>query len=116
MKKKILTGTSVGALLGLVCILGATLRTSGELSTAYLFAFWFNRVIMGLFISLLPTVCETSLQKYIRSILSGLLISFMFYSATEFYDLLGFLAGGVYGLIIEFVLSKVSGIETCEIK
>jgi hypothetical protein len=37
----------------------------------------------------------------------GLFVSFAFYSATEFYDLLGFLVGAIYGLIIEFVLYKL---------
>jgi hypothetical protein len=40
----------------------------------------------------------------------------MFYSATGFSDLIGFLAGGLYGFIIEFVLSKVSGVETCAVE
>jgi uncharacterized membrane protein len=116
MKKKIITGTITGALLGVVCIIGASIRNPEGLSTAYLFSFWFNRVILGLFIALLPSVCETTAQKYIRSVLAGLLISFMFYSATGFSDLIGFLAGGLYGFIIEFVLSKVSGVETCAVE
>jgi len=36
------------------------------------------------------------------------LISFAFYSATEFLDLTGFLVGAVYGIIIEFVAKKIA--------
>jgi hypothetical protein len=34
----------------------------------------------------------------------GALVSFAFYSATEFLDLMGFMAGLVYGCIIEAAL------------
>ena len=96
-------GLLIGALLGIVCIVGASLRSNEQLSTLYLFSFWFNRVMMGFTFSLLPNV-KTSLNKVFIGLSLGLLISFMFYSATGFQDHMGFLAGGAYGLILIFSL------------
>jgi predicted benzoate:H+ symporter BenE len=73
-----------------------------RLSFSYLLSFWFNRVLIGLFIGLLPA--SLSLPKsLIIGLLAGIFISFAFYSATEFLDLTGFLVGGIYGIIIEYV-------------
>lgn len=101
--KQYLKGLLIGAILGIVCIIGASLRSTEELSTLYLFSFWFNRVMMGFTFSLLPNV-KTSLNKVLIGLSLGLLVSFMFYSATDFNDLMGFLAGGAYGLILMFSL------------
>lgn len=103
MNKRLMYGLILGAILGVFCILGASLRMPGELSTTYLFAFWFNRLLMGLVIGLFnrPKSIQVGL---IRGVLLGAFVSFAFYSATEFLDLMGFLAGIVYGIIIESVL------------
>jgi hypothetical protein len=61
---------------------------------------------MGFVIGLLGTELPLS-KRLVRGAVIGLLISFTFYSATEFYDLLGFLVGAAYGLIIEFVSYKI---------
>jgi hypothetical protein len=107
MKKRLIIGLITGALLGVLCIVGASLRSTETLSTIYLFAFWFNRVVMGFVFALLPEMKDQKL-RLVRGFLIGLFISFMFYSATEFQDLMGFLAGGVYGIILEVVLARVS--------
>jgi hypothetical protein len=107
MKKRLIIGLVTGALLGVVCIVGASLRSTETLSTIYLFSFWFNRVVMGFVFALLPSIKDYKL-RLARGVIIGLFISFMFYSATEFQDLMGFLAGGVYGIILEVVLEKVS--------
>jgi lipoprotein signal peptidase len=98
-----LKGLLLGSLLGVICIVGASLRSNDSLSTLYLFSFWFNRVMMGFTFSLLPTI-KTTIYKVVVGLILGLLISFMFYSATDFKDLMGFLAGGAYGLILIFSL------------
>ncbi len=103
MNQRVIVGIIIGALLGVVCIVGASLRMPGELSNVYLFSFWLNRLLMGLVIGLFPRL--TSLKiSIIRGILLGALVSFAFYSATEFFDFTGFIAGIVYGIIIESVL------------
>lgn len=106
MKKRVIVSLVTGSILGIFCIIGAYTRFGGELSTIYLFSFWFNRFIMGFFIGLLA-YNDNLLHSLIRGAFVGLLISFAFYSATEFKDLLGFLVGAVYGVIIEFAAYKL---------
>jgi len=92
----------MGAILGIFCILGAKVRYDNTLANWYLFAFWFNRVLIGLVIGLVAW--ETNLYiRLVRGLLLGLLVSFAFYSSTNYLDLVGFLAGGIYGIIIEYV-------------
>ena len=54
MNKRIIVTIITGAILGVFCIVGASLRTSGDISNIYLFAFWFNRLLMGVLFGLLP--------------------------------------------------------------
>lgn len=103
MSKRLVTGLITGAILGVVCIIGASLRSSESLPTLYLFSFWFNRVIMGLVFGLLPVVTNPY-KKTVLGLLLGLFVSFAFYSSTEFQDLMGFLAGGAYGIILAWVI------------
>jgi hypothetical protein len=103
MKQRVILGLILGALLGVVCIVGASLRMPGELSNVYLFSFWFNRLLMGLVIGLFPRL-GTLKMSLLRGVLLGALVSFAFYSATEFLDFMGFAAGLVYGIVIETVL------------
>lgn len=105
--KRLLVSGIMGALLGVLCIVGANLRYNGTLANDYLFAFWFNRVLIGLFIGLLIPF-KNPLHLALRGALVGLFISFAFYSATEFLDITGFLVGAVYGIIIEFVAKKLA--------
>ena len=91
-----------GAILGVVCILGAWVRSGFEQEAVYLLAFWYNRLLMGVVIGL--AVEELELPRLIfRGAVLGLLVSLAFYSATNFHDPVGFLAGIFYGIIIEYV-------------
>lgn len=92
----------MGALLGVVCILGAQLRSGFEQEALYLFAFWYNRLLMGVVIGFAKETQELK-QALGRGAILGLLVSFAFYSATGFEDAFGFAAGIVYGVIIEYV-------------
>jgi len=91
-----------GALLGIVCIVGAQLRSGFEKEALYLFAFWYNRLLMGVIIGLAKETQELK-RALGRGAILGLLVSFAFYSATGFEDAVGFAAGIVYGVIIEYV-------------
>ena len=106
MKVSVLTGVA----LGVVCIIGALIRSGGTSGIYFLFALWFNRVLMGMVIGLI-----TEKAKYLTMILRGaslgLIVSFAFYSATGFTDFVSFLAGVVYGIIIEFVARKYSALS-----
>ncbi len=100
--KRALLGTITGALLGVICIVGASIRQEDP-GALFLFAFWFNRLVMGLAIGMLPISSKQSLL--IKGAVLGTFISFAFYSTTEFYDVIGFLAGIIYGVIIALVLN-----------
>jgi hypothetical protein len=96
-----------GALLGVVCIIGAQLRSGFEKDAVYLFSFWFNRVLIGLVIGLATERLNT-LHTIGRGAILGLLVSFAFYSSTEFGDVIGFIAGIVYGVIIEYAAMRIA--------
>lgn len=100
MNKRLIVSLIAGAILGVFCILGANLRYEGTLSNIYMFAFWFNRLLMGLVIGLASFKLDLKF-RILRGVLLGLFVSFAFYSATDFLDLTGFLVGAVYGIIIE---------------
>lgn len=105
MNKRMIVTLVTGAILGVFCIIGASIRTAGDISVIYLIAFWFNRVLMGLLFGLLPVNIIIS-KRLLRGFLLGIFVSFAFYISTDFNDVMGFLAGGVYGVIIEFVAYK----------
>lgn len=103
--KRLVIGLIFGALLGIVCIIGAQIRSGYNQPSWYLFAFWFNRLLMGGVIGLIPI--KTPLNKrLLRGAIVGIVISFAFYSATNYADLTGFLVGAIYGVIIEYGLFK----------
>lgn len=91
-----------GAILGVVCIIGASVRSGFETEAYWLFALWYNRLLMGLVIGL--PWGDIGLAKAVaRGAILGLIVSFAFYSATGFGDIVSFLAGIIYGMIIEYL-------------
>jgi len=105
MIKRLLLATLIGALLGVFCIVGASLRYSGDAKTIYLFSFWYNRLLMGFVLGLIPSIRNVKKLLFLGLAL-GLFVSFAFYSSTGFYDHIGFAVGGVYGMIIMLVLYR----------
>jgi hypothetical protein len=99
-----------GAILGVVCIVGALIRSGFESDTYFLFSLWYNRLLMGLLIG--AAWKNLSLPKTIgRGAIFGLIVSFAFYSSTGFVDIISFLAGIVYGIIIEYVVFKFGAVR-----
>ena len=96
-----------GAILGVVCIIGALLRSGGTSGASFLFALWFNRLLMGMVIGTISEKAEGT-ALILRGALIGLIVSFAFYSATGFGDLVSFLAGIIYGVIIELTARRYS--------
>lgn len=94
-----------GAVLGVFCIVGAYVRSGYQSEAYYLFALWYNRLLMGLLIGLAGG--NLGWPKVIgRGALFGLIVSFAFYSSIGFKDVVSFLAGIVYGIIIEYIAFK----------
>jgi len=94
-----------GALLGIICVVGAYIRSGSSASPLFVFSLWYNRVIIGLAVG--APWNETSRSKaLLRGAILGLLVSFAFYSSTDFQDPISFVAGVVYGAILEGWLSR----------
>jgi hypothetical protein len=92
-----------GAILGVFCIIGAYVRSGFEASLVFVFSLWYNRVVIGLVIGS-PWHKKSLFKSLLRGGLLGLLVSFAFYSATGFEDHVSFIAGIVYGVLIELWL------------
>ena len=105
--RRMLVCIITGALLGVICIIGAQLRSGFERDAVFLFSFWFNRLLLGLVIGLAWNKLNT-LQALVRGAILGLLVSFAFYSSTGFEDAIGFIAGIVYGVIIEYAALRMA--------
>ena len=106
LTRRMLICVITGALLGIVCIIGAQLRSGFEKDAIFLFSFWFNRLLMGIVIGLAWSKLN-KIQAIARGAILGLLVSFAFYSSTGLADIVGFIAGIVYGVIIEYVALRM---------
>lgn len=95
-----------GALLGIVCIVGASVRSGFQSEPYFLFSLWYNRVIMGLVIGLVGRGSKLP-NVVVRGAVLGLIVSFAFYSSTGFTDVVSFMAGVLYGVIIEAVAFRM---------
>ncbi|MBD3309999.1 hypothetical protein GF351_02160 [Candidatus Woesearchaeota archaeon] len=107
-----MTAVVTGAILGIFCIMGVGYRIGYAGNELFLFATWFNRVLMGLVIGLAGSLnimrpAQRWLNPYIRGAALGLIVSFAFFASTGFLDTTGFYAGIVYGVIIDAVASKL---------
>lgn len=106
LTKRMKISLATGAGLGVVCIIGALARSGFEADAYWLFALWYNRLLMGFVIGLpLPKIRPKNAA--FRGAFLGLFVSFAFYSATGFGDVVSFLAGVIYGIIIELVALKL---------
>ncbi len=107
MKKRMKQGLIGGVLLGIVCVIGAYVRSGFTASPVFVFSLWYNRVIIGLVIGA-PWEPTDKSKALIRGAILGLLVSFAFYSSTGFEDPVSFVAGIVYGVLLEawFTRSK----------
>lgn len=108
MKKRMKLSLISGAILGIVCIIGALIRSGFQMDGYLLFALWYNRLLMGFLIGL-PWKNIGMPILLARGAIFGLIISFAFYSSTGFIDVVSFLAGIVYGMIIEYIAFKYGG-------
>ena len=94
-----------GALLGIVCVVGAYIRSGSSVSPVFVFSLWYNRVIIGLSVGA-PWKATSRSKALLRGAILGLVVSFAFYSTSGFQDPISFVAGIFYGAIIEGWLSR----------
>ncbi len=95
--KKALVG---GALLGIVCVVGAYVRSGFTASPVFVFSLWYNRVVIGLAVGA-PWKVADKRSVMLRGAVLGLVVSFAFYSSTGFQDPVSFVAGILYGVLLE---------------
>jgi uncharacterized membrane protein len=106
MKERMKKALIGGALLGIICVVGAYVRSGFTASPTFVFSLWYNRVIIGLVVGA-PWVAENRSTALLRGAVLGFMVSFAFYSSTGFADPVSFIAGVVYGVILEGWLSRV---------
>ena len=115
--KRLSIAILVGALLGILCIIGVGTRIPGGYfaNAVFLIGMWYNRVIMGLVIGLAGELVIVRGEKrrmwanaVVRGLIFGLVISSAIFLSTEFRDLPAFFAGIAYGLIIDLVATALS--------
>ncbi|MFN2364513.1 MAG: hypothetical protein ABR596_09445 [Halarsenatibacteraceae bacterium] len=104
MEKKLRVSIISGALLGIICIIGGSIRMGFSGNELYLFALWYNRLIMGILIGL--TKMGSGSKALVKGGALGLLVSLAFFLSTGMNDVVSFLAGIVYGVIIVAVARK----------
>ncbi|RAK05053.1 hypothetical protein C8C77_13519 [Halanaerobium saccharolyticum] len=102
--KKLKVSVITGALLGVICIIGGGIRMGFSGNGLYLFALWYNRLIMGFLIGL--TNMKPGITGLIKGGFLGFIISLAFYLSTGMTDLISFIAGIIYGVIIVAVARK----------
>ncbi len=105
MNNRLIKSLIGGALLGLICVVGAYVRSGYTASTVYVFSLWYNRVILGLVVGA-PWPQASGSSHIMRGAILGLLVSFAFYSSIGFEDPVSFGAGIVYGIILEVWLHR----------
>lgn len=102
MTKRMKISLISGAGLGIFCIIGALVRSGFQMEAYLLFSLWYNRLLMGFLIGLRWEKIGMPMLL-VRGATFGLIVSFAFYSATGFSDIVSFLAGIIYGMIIEYL-------------
>lgn len=106
--KRVAVAIVAGALLGVLCIVGVGSRIGFAGNWNFLFAVWYNRVIMGLVIGLAGGLefIRSEKNKYVRGLVLGTLVTLAVSLSTGFRDIPSFFAGIAYGVIIDYVATK----------
>lgn len=108
MKKRVLIALGSGAVLGLFCILGASVRLGWNGNQLLIISLWYNRLVMGLLIGLAGdlVLIKGEANWILRGAGLGFLASAAYFLTAGANDWVSFLAGVVYGFIIELVLRQ----------
>jgi len=105
ISKRMKISIIMGIILGIFCIIGASVRSDFQSDTVFLFSLWYNRLVLGIMIGFTSRL--NNLPKSLgRGAILGLIVSFAFYSSVGFQDVTSFLAGIIYGVIIEYIAFK----------
>lgn len=107
-KRRIILSVLTGAVLGIFCIIGVGTRIGFSENEMFLFAMWYNRIVMGLLIGLAYDLkfIDSDKNYIVRGLILGLVVSLAITFTSEFRDWPSLFAGIVYGVIIDFVGTK----------
>ena len=110
MKKRMLIALGSGAVLGVFCIIGASIRLGWSGNQLLIISLWYNRLVMGLMIGLAANLklVQGESNWILRGAFLGLVVSAAYFLTAGASDWVSFLAGVVYGVIIEYVLRRMN--------
>ncbi len=106
--KRVMISVIMGAVLGVLCIVGVGARIGYSGNELFLFAMWYNRIVMGLLIGLAYDIkiIDSNKNFILRGLLLGLIVSLAITFTSEFRDWSSLFAGIAYGVIIDFVATR----------
>lgn len=109
MNKRLSLALVSGAILGVICIVGASVRIGWQGNQLLIISLWYNRLVMGLLIGLAGglTLVKGDYNWIVRGSFLGLVVSAAYFLTAGASDWVSFLAGVVYGVIIEFALRQL---------
>ena len=112
--KRLVAAASIGAVLGILCIVGVGLRIGFSGNGWYLFGMWYNRVLMGILIGFagpwkILSGGENKLENsVVRGLILGTIVTSAILFSTSFRDLPSWAAGIAYGVIIDIGATRFS--------
>ena len=108
MNERGVVGVVSGGSLGIFCIIGASTRLGWNGNELLIFALWYNRLVLGVLIGLADNlvVIKRDWNWIVRGAGLGLLVSAAYFLTSGATDWISFLAGILYGIIIEYVLKR----------
>jgi len=108
MNKRLGLSVLSGAVLGIFCIIGGSIRLGWQGNQLLLFALWYNRLVMGILIGLAGNliIVKSDWNRVLRGAVLGLIVSGAYFFTSGVSDWVSFFAGIIYGVIIEFVLNR----------
>jgi len=113
--KRLIIGIVMGAILGIFCIIGVSLRLPDPVypnATVYLLGAWYNRVVMGALIGLAGGIKiykseDHILNSILRGALIGAFVSVGFAFLGQAFTITYFFAGIFFGLLNDFITTRL---------
>jgi len=108
MGKRLTLSVISGVILGVFCIIGASSRLGWEGNQLLIFSLWYNRLVMGVLIGAAGklVIVNKDWNWIVRGAGLGLIVSAAYFLTSGATDWVSFIAGIVYGVIIEYVLNR----------
>jgi hypothetical protein len=113
-RKRLGISVIIGAILGILCILGVGTRLGFSGNEWYLFGMWYNRVLMGLLIGfagswkIIEGKENATKNAVVRGFILGAIVTSAILFSTAFRDIISWAAGLVYGIIIDYLTTRYS--------